>query len=211
MNPDGFVELLGRERACAILRTDDQRRAADAMAAAVRGGFRVIEFTLSIPGVYDLIRDFAARDGVVVGAGTVMDAEQAGLAVAAGAEFLVSPVVEPSVIQAAADLGVACMPGTHTPTEMLLAHRSGAQLCKLFPRPRGGPAWVKAVLGPLPFLKIVPTHGVDHLDAGAWIAAGAHAVGFVATLFEPGMIAAGAWDAVEARARDCLEAARPGS
>ena len=206
MTPDSFVELLGREKASAILRTNSQEKAAQAMEAAVRGGFRIIEFTLTIPGVYDLVRDFSRRAGLVVGTGTVMDEAQAQLSVESGARFLVSPVVDEAVIAAAGELGVAAMPGTHTPTEMLRAHRAGAQLCKLFPAPAGGPAWVRSVLGPMPFLRIVPTNGVDEHNASDWIAAGVFAVGFVAPLFPADDIEAGRWDAIEERARRCLGA-----
>jgi 2-dehydro-3-deoxyphosphogluconate aldolase/(4S)-4-hydroxy-2-oxoglutarate aldolase len=208
VKPDAFVERFGREKASAILRCDDTEKAALAMEAAIRGGFSVIEFTLTVPGVYDLVKDFSRRPGLVVGTGTVMDEEQAVKSVDAGARFLVSPVVDEKVILAGAQLGVACMPGTHTPTEMLRAHRAGAQLVKLFPAPAGGPAWVRSVLGPMPWLKIVPTNGVDEHNAAEWIAAGAFAAGFVATLFTPGDLAAGRWDEIEARARRCLSAVR---
>jgi 2-dehydro-3-deoxyphosphogluconate aldolase/(4S)-4-hydroxy-2-oxoglutarate aldolase len=204
VTPDAFVDRLGQEKASAILRTDDPNKAAQAMEAAIRGGFSIIEFTLTIPDVYDLVRDFSRREELVVGTGTVMDADQARRSVVAGARFLVSPVVDEAVISAAKELGVACMPGTHTPTEMLRAHRAGAQLCKLFPSPPGGPAWVSSVLGPMPFLKIVPTNGVDHHNAGDWIAAGAFAAGFVAPLFVPEDVDAGRWDFIEERARKCL-------
>ncbi len=206
MTPDSFVKRFGREKASAILRCNDTETAARAMEAAIRGGFSIIEFTLTIPGVYDLVQDFSKQEGLVVGTGTVMDEKQAQKSVEAGARFLVSPVVDEMVISAAAQLGVACMPGTHTPTEMLRAHRAGAQLCKLFPAPAGGPVWVKSVLGPMPFLKIVPTNGVDEHNAGEWINAGVHAVGYVAPLFQAGDIATGNWDAIEARARRCMAA-----
>lgn len=206
MTPDTFVELLGREKATAILRTDNQEKAASAMQAAIRGGFKIIEFTLTIPGVFELVQDFSLRDDLVVGTGTVMNAAQAQQSVDAGARFLVSPVVDEAMITAANEMGVASMPGTHTPTEMLRAHSAGSQLCKLFPCPHGGPDWVRSVLAPMPYLKIVPTNGVDQHNAGAWIAAGAFAVGFVAPLFVPADIAAGRWDAIEERARQCLAA-----
>ncbi|MGK2927168.1 MAG: bifunctional 4-hydroxy-2-oxoglutarate aldolase/2-dehydro-3-deoxy-phosphogluconate aldolase [Lysobacterales bacterium] len=206
MTPEAFVDRLGRDKATAILRTDDQDKAALAMEAAIRGGFTILEFTLTVPGVFDLVREFSQRDGLVVGTGTVMSEVEARHSVAAGARFLVSPVVDEVLIATAAELGVACMPGTHTPTEMLRAHRAGAQLCKLFPAPAGGPAWLRSVRGPMPYLKIVPTNGVDEHNAGAWIEAGAFAVGFVNTLFVPEDIAAGRWDAIEARAGRCLAA-----
>lgn len=206
MKPDSFVELFGRLKASAILRTDDQEKAALAMEAAVRGGFRIIEFTLTVPGAFDLVRDFSRREDLVVGAGTVMTAGDVQRSVEAGARFIVSPVVDEAVISAAKELGVASMPGTHTPTEMLKAHRAGAQLCKLFPAPAGGPAWVRSVLGPMPFLKIVPTNGVTPENAAEWLAAGVYAAGFVAPLFVPADIDAGRWDAIEQRARDCVAA-----
>ena len=211
MTPDSFIERLGREKSSAILRTDNQEKAAKAMDAAIRGGFNIIEFTLTIPGVFELVQDYSRREGLVVGTGTVMDAAQAQQSVEAGARFLVSPVVDEIVIGAANELGVASMPGTHTPTEMLRAHRAGAQLCKLFPCPHGGPDWVRAVLGPMPFLKIVPTNGADQHNAGEWIASGAFAVGFVAPLFVASDIAAGNWDDIEERARKCLAAAQSGT
>ena len=206
MTPERLVEYMGRAKASAILRTNDQEKAAKAMQAAIRGGFKVIEFTLTIPGVFDLVKDFSNREGLVVGTGTVLDEAQAQQSVEAGARFLVSPVMDEAVIRAASQLGVASMPGTHTPTEMLRAHRAGAPMCKLFPAPPGGPDWVRAVLAPMPFLKIVPTNGVDQHNAAGWLAAGAHSVGFVAPLFVPADIAAGRWDAIEERARQSLAA-----
>ena len=208
MRPEEFVDRLGREKASAILRTDSQEKAARAMDAAVRGGFRIIEFTLTVPGVYELVQEFSRRDDVVVGTGTVMTAGDVRRSVDAGARFVVAPVVDEVVIEAASDLGVASMPGTHTPTEMLRAHRAGADLCKLFPAPAGGPAWVQSVLGPMPFLRIVPTNGVDEHNAAEWLQAGSFAVGFVNPLFVPADIAEGKWDVLEARAARCIEAVR---
>ena len=207
MNPNDFVARLGKTRASAILRTDSADAAAEAMEAAVRGGFTICEFTLTVPDVYDLIADFSKRHPeVVFGAGTVLDVEEAEKAVEAGARFLVSPVTDEAVIEAAGRLGVAAMPGTHTPTEMLRAHRAGAGLQKLFPAPGIGPDFVKACLGPMPFLNIVPTHGVTETNAPDWLAAGAHAIGFVAPLFDPALIAAGDFDSIEERARRLLAA-----
>ena len=176
------------------------------MEAAVHGGFRIVEFTLTTPGALGLIEEFAGRDGPVVGAGTVLSAEQAKAAFDRGASFLVSPVVDEKVIEAAGALGVAVMPGTHTPTEMLRAHRAGAPLQKLFPAPGVGAAYVKACLGPMPFLRIVPTAGVDQSNAAAYRAAGAFAVGFVAPLFDPQEIAAGRFAGIQERARSLLRA-----
>jgi Entner-Doudoroff aldolase len=208
MDPEAFAELLADEKASAILRTSDPDAAEPAMEAAIRGGFRVVEFTLTTPGAFDLIARFSAREELVVGAGTVLSPEEVREAVAAGARFVVSPVVDPEVIQEALRHGVAAMPGTHTPTEMLAAHRAGAQLQKVFPLIAGGAAGIRACLGPMPFLRLVPTNGVDENNVRDVLAAGAHAVGFVTPLFDPEEMAAGRWDRIEERARRLTTAAR---
>ncbi len=208
MKPEQFVALLGEARASAILRCPSREAAVPAMEAAVRGGFRIVEFTLTIPGALDLVEEFSRRQDLVVGAGTVLTADEARAAVRRGARFLVSPVMDQDVIAAGLSLGVAFIPGCHTPTEMLAAHRAGAPLQKLFPAPGLGPAYVRACLGPLPFLRIVPTHGVDATNARAWIEAGAHAVGFTHSLFDADDIGAGRFDRIEERARALLTALR---
>ena len=206
MTPDEFVSFFKARRVSAILRTSIADAAAPAMDAAVRAGFRVIEFTMTTPGVLSLIESFSSRDGVVVGAGTVLTTDEATAAVEAGARFLVSPVVDETVIERAHELGVAVMPGTHTPTEMLRAHRAGAQFQKLFPAPDTGPRYVKACLGPMPFLNIVPTNGTHENNAASFLKAGAAAVGFVNPLFDPNNMAQGAWDRIESRAKRLLKA-----
>lgn len=205
MNTQEFLEILWRERAIAIMRAGDQDTARHGMAAAIRGGIRVAEFTMTTPGVLELIAEASARDEVVAGAGTVLTVDEAREAVRAGARFLVSPVVDEAVISEAAALGCAMIPGCSTPTEMLRAHRAGAPLQKLFPAAAGGPEAVRSILGPLPFLRIVPTNGVDVDNAGAYLEAGAFAVGFVRALFPTEDMQRGAWDAIEARARAMRE------
>jgi len=209
MTPEAFVDRLGHVRASAILRTSIAEAAAPAMEAAIRGGFRIIEFTMTTPNVLGLIERFSSsttHDDLVVGAGTVLTPADAEAAVRAGARFLVSPVVDDEVIGAARQLGVAMMPGTATPTEMLRAHRAGAPLQKLFPAPGIGPKFVRAVLGPLPFLRIVPTSGVHLNNARSYLDAGAYAVGFVQPLFDANELAAGNYDRVEERAQKLLAA-----
>ncbi len=204
MKPEEFATFLREQRCSAILRTSNAGAVVPAMEAAVRGGFRIVEFTLNTPGALACIEDFSKRPNLVVGAGTVIEVDDVDEAVRAGAEFLVSPVVDEAVISRAIDLGVAIMPGTQTPTEMLRAWRAGAVLQKIFPAPNQGPAFARACLGPLPFLRLVPTSGVDKDNAAAWLAAGAWAVGFVAPLFDARDLAEGRFDRVEKRARELL-------
>jgi 2-dehydro-3-deoxyphosphogluconate aldolase/(4S)-4-hydroxy-2-oxoglutarate aldolase len=216
MTPQTFVDTVWRHRTTAIVRADSQDKARRAMDAAVGGGIRVVEFTLTTPGVYELIAEFAQREGLspidglenlVVGAGTVMTQKQAQRAVESGAQFLVSPVADPAVIGAARELGVASIPGVHTPNEMIAAHRAGAPLLKLFPVPAGGPAFLKSALAPLPFLKVVPTNGVDEGNIADWLRAGAWGVGLVGSLFAPEDMQQGNWGAIEARAASMRAAA----
>jgi 2-dehydro-3-deoxyphosphogluconate aldolase / (4S)-4-hydroxy-2-oxoglutarate aldolase len=204
-----FIKFFQNAKASAILRTNIADAAAPAMEAALRGGFRVIEFTLTIPGAMDLISQFSKRKDIAVGAGTVLTVDEAREAASTGAQFLVSPVVDEEVIEAANSLNLPMMPGTHTPTEMLRAYRAGAPLQKLFPAPGIGPTYVSACLGPMPFLKIVPTHGVDASNAAAYLKAGSFAVGFVNTLFDPADMAAGRFDRIEQRARTLLSCVHP--
>lgn len=206
MSVEQFVEQFRLARASAILRTSDHDAARHAMNAAVRGGFRVVEFTLSIPDAFALIEEFSAREELIVGAGTVLSEDDAAEAVRSGARFLVSPLVDEAVIEKAAQLGVAAMPGCCTPTEMLRAHRAGAPLQKLFPEQGIGPAWVRQTLGPMPFLRIVPTAGVRLDNAADYLSAGSLAVGFVNSLFDPADIAAANWQAIEERAAAMLAA-----
>jgi 2-dehydro-3-deoxyphosphogluconate aldolase/(4S)-4-hydroxy-2-oxoglutarate aldolase len=199
------VEELGRERAVAILRTNDRRVAERAMAAAVDAGFRFCEFTLSVPDALELVRTFVAP-GRHVGVGTVLTEAELDGAVAAGASFVVSPVVDPALIARATGLGVPMLPGCATPTEAFLAHRAGAPLQKLFPAP--SPDWIRTVLAPMPFLRFVPTSGVDRSNARAYLDAGAYALGFVKSLFDPRDLELRDYPAIGDRARELLAAVR---
>ena len=171
MSPEQFLDAIFRHRALAIFRGHHQGRAAAAMDAAVNAGFRLVEFTVSTPGVLELIAEFARRPGIIVGAGTVLDIPALEAVVGAGAKFLASPVLDQQILSAARDLDVAVLPGCFSPTELLQAHRSGAACQKLFPAPGYLPSYVRAVLAPMPFLRIVPTNGVTLENAADVLAA----------------------------------------
>lgn len=203
---EATLNVLREARAVAILRSNDHAIGRDALAAAVRGGFRVLEVTLSTPGAIEIIADLARNDHLAIGAGTVLTVEQARAAVRAGARFLVSPVLDTDVIAEAARLGTVMIPGCGTATELWKAHQAGAPLQKLFPAPAGGPTWLRSVLAPMPFLRCIPTNGVEVDNAAEWLAAGAFAVGCVRSLFAPEEMAARNWDGIERRARALLAA-----
>lgn len=187
-------------RVSAIIRTRDQQLAGDAMQAAVDGGLRIVEFTLTTPGACDLIRRFAAQSHLLVGAGTVMSPELARETVDAGARFLVSPIVDAEVIAEAVALDVPVIPGAATPTEMETAHRLGADMIKVFPAQAGGVGFIEAVLGPLPHLKLFPTAGVTPDNVTDYLRAGCFGVGLVRSLFVPSDLEERNFDAIRRRA-----------
>ncbi len=191
-----------RERISAIIRTNDQDLAGDAMRAAVEGGFRMVEFTLTTPGAVELIAEFSRRSDLLVGAGTVLTVAQARKAVAAGARFLVSPICDPIIVAEAATLDVASIPGAFTSTEMETAHRLGADFVKVFPAPAGGVGFIEAVLAPLPHLKLFPTAGVSKENFVEFLNAGCVGVGFVKPLFDPSDLARRDFAAIRNRAME---------
>jgi 2-dehydro-3-deoxyphosphogluconate aldolase / (4S)-4-hydroxy-2-oxoglutarate aldolase len=207
-NRAAVLAALTEHRCSAILRTERADAVQPALAAAIDGGFRVVELTLTTPDCFEHISALAERTDLVVGAGTVLSVDHAKEALAAGARFLVSPVFDPQLLAFCRQHDLLSIPGTFTPTEMLAAHRAGADLVKLFPGPASGPAYAKACLLPMPFLKIFPTGGVTEQNAPDWLRAGCFGVGFVGTLFDPADLAAGNFDAVRARAARMVAAVR---
>ncbi len=197
-------ELLER-KISAIIRTDDHNVAEQAMQAAVDGGFRVVEFTLTTPGSLNLITQFRENDDLIVGAGTVMSPTIVQEAVEAGAQFLVSPVCNVDVIQEAEKLDVVSIPGTFTATEMETAHRAGADFVKLFPAPANVAEYIRFILAPLPYLKIFPTSGVNLDNMLDVLQAGAAGTGFVRPLFDPEMIRNKNYDGIRQRAEAIVE------
>ena len=197
-------ELLER-KISAIIRTDDHNVAEQAMQAAVDGGFRVVEFTLTTPGSLNLITQFRENDDLIVGAGTVMSPIIVQEAVEAGAQFLVSPVCNVDVIKEAEKLDVVSIPGTFTATEMETAHRAGADFVKLFPAPANVAEYIRFILAPLPYLKIFPTSGVNLDNMLDVLQAGAAGTGFVRPLFDPEMIRNKNYDGIRQRAEAIVE------
>ncbi|WP_291751268.1 bifunctional 4-hydroxy-2-oxoglutarate aldolase/2-dehydro-3-deoxy-phosphogluconate aldolase [Cellulomonas sp. 73-92] len=186
----------------AVVRMDHSDNLVGAARALAAGGVRSIEVTMTTPGALDVIaqasRELAGE--VLIGAGTVLRADQARLAVAAGADFLVAPIVDPDVIAAAAAAGVAMVPGALTPGEIDRAMQLGATLIKLFPGRVATPGYFKDVLGPLPGARLLPTGNVDLTTAPQYIQAGAVAVGVGKALVDAAAVANGDWEALTERA-----------
>lgn len=189
-----------QHRCSAILRTVDRDAVRPALEAAIAGGFKIVEVTMTTPDCLEHISALSERHGVLVGAGTVLSVDNAKEAMAAGARFLVSPVTDPQIITFCRQHDLVSIPGTLTPTEMMTAHRAGADIVKLFPGPANGPDYVRALRGPLPFLRIFPTSGVTEENVDSWIQAGAFGLGFVGTLFDADDLRLRRFDAIKARA-----------
>ena len=191
----------------AVVRLRDLSQAVPLTEALVAGGVRAVEFTFTNPAAADAIS--AACDALgaraLIGAGSVLDAETARVAILAGAAFVVTPTVSLPVIRLCQRYGVATIIGALTPTEILTAWEGGTTYVKVFPASLGGPRYLRDVLAPLPQVKLIPTGGVDLANAGEFIRAGASAVALGSNLVDPGAGAAGQWETITARARAIVE------
>src|SRR5262249_28137476 len=150
----------------------------------------------------------ALGDAAHIGVGTVLNVEAAEAAIGAGAQFVVTPTLSPAVIRACVARGTPILSGALTPTEALAAHEAGADMVKLFPAPLGGPQYLRDILAPLPFLRIVPTGGVGAENAQAYLDAGAVAVGIGGSLITAQAVAQADWGKITAGARAVVEAVR---
>jgi 2-dehydro-3-deoxyphosphogluconate aldolase/(4S)-4-hydroxy-2-oxoglutarate aldolase len=195
-------------RLVAIVRLRDGAALLEVAAALVEGGITTLEFTLTTPGAVEAIERCRARFGetVVVGAGTVLDADGARRCLAAGAQFLVSPGFDRDVMAAARAGGALAMPGAMTPTEIMAAWRASADVVKVFPARALGPRYIADVRAPLPEVRLMPTGGVDATNAAEYLRAGAVAVAVGGNLVDPAAVARADWAALTARARALVDA-----
>ncbi|WP_072806524.1 bifunctional 4-hydroxy-2-oxoglutarate aldolase/2-dehydro-3-deoxy-phosphogluconate aldolase [Rhodococcoides yunnanense] len=188
------------DRALAVVRAPtvpDPVALADALA---RGGIRAVELTFTTAGVLDLLRR-AADAGAVIGAGTVLTAEQARAAIDSGAQFLVTPGLRPKVAEVAAAHSIPVMMGALTPSEVMDALDLGAAAVKIFPARALGPAHVKDLLGPLPDARLVPSGGVNASNAADFLAHGAVAVTAGTDVVSPTAVHSADWDGICSRAQ----------
>jgi 2-dehydro-3-deoxyphosphogluconate aldolase/(4S)-4-hydroxy-2-oxoglutarate aldolase len=187
----------------AVIRIQEPDRLRAVIDALADGGVRALEVTMTVPGAIDLIRGLSSAmpNDLVLGAGTVLDAQTAGRAIDAGARFVVSPILRPAIIEVCHRHGVAALPGCFSPTEILTAWESGADIVKVFPATALGPSFFTDVRGPFPQLKLMPTGGVTLDNAGDWIRAGAVAVGVGTALLDRAAIAAGDYAVLRANAQ----------
>jgi 2-dehydro-3-deoxyphosphogluconate aldolase / (4S)-4-hydroxy-2-oxoglutarate aldolase len=180
--------------------------------AAVRGGLKVLEITLTTPGALEIIETLAREPGVIAGAGTVLTAGSARDVARAGGRFALSPIFDPEMLDEARRHDLLAIPGAATPAEILAAHRHGAPVVKVFPSATlGGPQYLRFVRGPLPQIGLLPTSGPTSENLADYMDTGAVAVGIGGEVFPPGFTAASVEAAARKvrRAMDAWRAAHP--
>lgn len=194
----------------AVVRSPSSEQLVDVAQALADGGVTNVEITLTVPGALEVIREVRRRlgDHLFLGAGTVLDPESARSALLAGAEYIVTPTLNPDVIRVCRRYGKLVMPGALTPTEILSAWEAGADVVKVFPADIGGPAYLKAIHGPLPQIPLMPTGGVDLDTAAEFLRAGACALGVGGALVEKDALVRGDLDRIRSLAVQYVEVVR---
>jgi 2-dehydro-3-deoxyphosphogluconate aldolase / (4S)-4-hydroxy-2-oxoglutarate aldolase len=190
----------------------DVKLSIELASACARGGAGVIEFTnrgeLAYPVLTELIKHFTTSDpSIILGVGSIMDAPTAALFIASGANFIVGPGHNPEISKLCNRRKILYIPGCATETEISFAEECGAEICKVFPGETiGGPAFIKAVMAPCPWHRLMPTGGVDATEASVseWIKAGAAAVGMGSKLISPQAVKDNAFDGISGKVSDCI-------
>ena len=209
MNLVERVEFIREQGIIAIVRADSSDGLVKIIEAIAAGGVRCIEVTMTTPGALEALREASAlwkAPDVLLGVGSVLDADTALDAIAAGAEYVVSPNISRAVIEAAHDLGVPALPGAFTPNEIVAAWHAGGDLIKVFPATLGGLDYIKAVRAPLPHIPLVPTGGVTAENLHEFLSAGVVAVGVGTALVSKKMAAEGDFAGIEAQAKKFVTA-----
>jgi 2-dehydro-3-deoxyphosphogluconate aldolase/(4S)-4-hydroxy-2-oxoglutarate aldolase len=183
----------------AVIRAKSGEQLVDVARALLAGGVDVMEVTFTVPRAIRVLERVADElgDQILLGAGTVLDTETARAALLAGAEFIVSPSTDVDVIRVCRRYGKLAMPGAFTPTEVVTAFEAGADIVKVFPCDVGGPAYLKALHGPLPHIPLMPTGGVDLETAADYLKAGACALGVGGSLVESKTVEKGDFARIE--------------
>ena len=194
----------------AVVRSPDSQQLVEVVHALAEGGVTVAEITMTVPDALDVVRQVrnSLGDRVLLGAGTILDAETARAALLAGAEYLVAPTLNLDVIRLCQRYDKLVMPGAFTPTEILAAWEAGADIVKVFPADVVGPAFFKALRGPLPQVRLMPTGGVDLTTAADFLKAGACCLGIGSQLVEPKAVAAGDFERIRELARQYVRIVR---
>ncbi|MEW4562161.1 bifunctional 4-hydroxy-2-oxoglutarate aldolase/2-dehydro-3-deoxy-phosphogluconate aldolase [Bremerella sp. JC770] len=193
MPREATVQKISSTGIVAVIRADNGEVLADVTQALIEGGVTAIEVTFTVPKAHKVLEFVADRfgDQIQLGAGTVLDAETARIAILAGAEFIVSPIVDLPTIEISHRYDKAMMAGALTPTEVVKAWQAGSDVVKIFPSDLTGPSYLKSLKGPLPQVRMMPTGGVNLDTAEDFLKAGACALGVGGSLVEKSAIQSG--------------------
>jgi 2-dehydro-3-deoxyphosphogluconate aldolase/(4S)-4-hydroxy-2-oxoglutarate aldolase len=207
-----IVDIIHETGVIAIMRAQSSEQLIAAADAIKLGGVRAIEVTMTTPGALKVISEAKERYGadVIFGAGTVLDPETGRAAILAGADFIVSPALNLALVELCNRYSVPVAPGCYSPTEVLAGWQAGADFIKLFPASVGGPGLVKAILAPLPQVRIVPVGGVNLDTAAAFIRSGAAAVGVGSSLVNQKLLDEGQMEELARRAAAYIEQVKAG-
>ena len=201
-----LLEQLLATQIIAIIRLSESEPIFELSQALHRGGIKAIEITMGTPNALEEINKLTQIEGVIPGVGSVIDVKPAEAAIEAGAQFVVTPVSKPEVIQIAHQYDKPILSGAMTPTEILQAYEWGADVVKLFPAENFGLSYFKAVKAPMPHLPIMPTGGITVENAAEWIDNGALCLGVGSSLMNKKLIAARDFEGITALARAMTEA-----
>jgi 2-dehydro-3-deoxyphosphogluconate aldolase/(4S)-4-hydroxy-2-oxoglutarate aldolase len=205
-----IIDLLIKSGLIAVIRTSQASQVLPICEALLAGGINALEITLTTPGALEAIAQMRSvlDPRAVIGAGTVLNAASALQVIAAGAEFVVSPIARLEIIDAAHRHDRPVMLGAYTPTEAQSAHEAGADFIKIFPADKLGPAYIKSIRAPLPHLRIVPTGGVDLPTAPEFFKAGCVALGIGSSLITPEILRTSNWSELTRLAAKFVSLAR---
>ncbi len=193
----GLIKNLKKHQLMVAVRTETAEDAYHAAAACVEGGIRFIEITFSVPGADEVIRRLSGDERVAVGAGTVLSVDEARRALTAGASYIVSPNFDEDVVRFTKKEGVVSIPGACTPTEIYRAHKAGGDIIKLFPFVEiGGLDFLKAIRGPLPFVRYLLCGGATLDNVSQYLAADAAGILIGTAIIRRDLIAATDWKAI---------------
>jgi 2-dehydro-3-deoxyphosphogluconate aldolase/(4S)-4-hydroxy-2-oxoglutarate aldolase len=207
---ENSLKIIEESGLVAVIRAEKADQAISIARAVSEGGIVAIEITMTVPDAINVMKEVLNVLGsrILLGAGTVLDPENARLAIKAGAEFIVSPILNTDIIKICRKHGKIAIPGAFTPTEIVAAWKSGADIVKIFPASAGGPGLIKDMRGPFPQIKFLPTGGVTLENVAQFIKAGAVAVAAGSNIIDKKAVSSGKFEVITENSRKFLEAVR---
>ncbi|WP_320130234.1 bifunctional 4-hydroxy-2-oxoglutarate aldolase/2-dehydro-3-deoxy-phosphogluconate aldolase [uncultured Sphaerochaeta sp.] len=203
-NKENVLAIIEQTKVISIIRGVRETYAARLIDALLDGGIRCLEITLNTPGALNIIKEARKREGIVVGAGTVLSLEDAQKAIEAGAQFILSPSLSVDIIKYCNSKDILPVPGVFSPTELYTASQAGAELIKVFPAGSVGPRYIKDLLGPFSGMKLLPVGGVSTDNTKEFMKAGAFAVGVGSYLANAELAKCGDFEEITKRAQSFI-------